>query len=79
MIATARNRRTDHTTRRHRLAHAVKFDTLTTLLDSHRDPAAIGGFTLYTDLTDAQVKELADALAVVKEPLATVSSKIATA
>jgi iron uptake system component EfeO len=58
---------------------STKFDTLTTLLDSHRDPAAIGGFTLYTDLTDAQVKELADALAVVKEPLATVSSKIATA
>ena len=58
---------------------STKFDSLTALLDSYRDPAAIGGFTLYADLTDAQIKELADALAVVKEPLATASSKIATA
>ena len=58
---------------------STKFDSLTALLDSYRDPAAIGGFVLYVDLTDAQIKELADALAVVKEPLATTSSKIATA
>ena len=56
-----------------------QFDALLALLDTHRDPAAIGGFTLYDDLTDAQITALSHALSAVIEPLSTVPSKIATA
>ncbi len=56
-----------------------KFDTLLALLDTHRDPAAVGGFTLYDDLSDAQITQLSNALSAVIEPLSTVPSKIATA
>ncbi|WP_111766698.1 iron uptake system protein EfeO [Nakamurella deserti] len=57
----------------------TRFDTLLALLDTHRDPAAVGGFTLYDDLTDAQITELSNALSTVIEPLSVVPSKIATA
>lgn len=58
---------------------STKFDSLIALLDTHRDPAVIGGFTLYDDLTDAEITELSNSLAAVIEPLSTVPSKIATA
>lgn len=56
-----------------------KFDALLALLDTHRDPAVVGGFTLYDDLTDAQITALSNSLSAVIEPLSTVPSKIATA
>jgi iron uptake system component EfeO len=56
-----------------------RFADLVELLDTHRSPESVGGYTLYDELTDEQIRELADAVVVVKEPLATVSAKIATA
>ena len=43
------------------------------------DPAVIGGFTLYDDLSDAEITALSNALSAVIEPLSAVPSKIATA
>lgn len=56
-----------------------KFVTLIAALNVHADPASLGGFTPYNDLTDADIKTLADQLFIVIEPLSTISSKIATA
>ena len=58
---------------------STKFDTLQALLATHQDPTAVGGYTLFPDLSDADLKDLADSLAAVAEPLATISGKIATA
>ncbi len=56
-----------------------KFDDLIEALNVHADPDALGGFAAYDDLTDAEIKTLADQLFIVIEPLSTISSKIATA
>ena len=53
-----------------------RFKTLLTALDSYQDPKALGGWTPYTKLTDADKKKLTDALLAVQEPLASVSEKI---
>ncbi|RIJ78681.1 hypothetical protein D1871_01630 [Nakamurella silvestris] len=58
---------------------STKFDTLQALLATHKDPKQIGGYTLFPDLSDKDLKALADALAAVAEPLAKISGKIATA
>ena len=54
----------------------TQFDALTKTLDTYKDPSALGGWTPYTKLTDADKKKLTDALLAVQEPLANVSSKI---
>lgn len=51
----------------------ARFTTLQTLLDQYRDG---DGFVLYTDLTDAQVKELADAVNALSEPLAGLTAAV---
>jgi iron uptake system component EfeO len=56
-----------------------RFKTLITLLDGHRDDKALGGYTLYTDLSKGEVKKLSDALLAVQEPLSQVSAKVASA
>ncbi len=58
---------------------ATRFDALQSLLETYRDPSAIGGYTLYDDLKPADTKKLTDGLLAVIEPLSQVSSKIATA
>jgi iron uptake system component EfeO len=58
---------------------SARFAALNTLLESHRDAAALGGYALYTDLSKAEVKALADALLAVQEPLSQVSAKVASA
>ncbi len=61
-----------------KLAPAVsaKFTALTTLLDSYRDPKALGGWTTYPDLSAADKKKLTDALLAVQEPLSAIAAKI---
>lgn len=56
-----------------------RFKTLIELLDAQQDPKALGGYTLYTDLSKADVKKLSDALLAVQEPLSQVSAKVASA
>ena len=58
---------------------ATKFDELTSGLDGLKDPAALGGYVSYDQVTDAQKKSLTDAILAVIEPLSDVSSKIAGA
>ncbi len=53
-----------------------KFDALSTILDTYRDPKALGGWTPYQDLTPADKKKLTDALLAVQEPLSAISAKI---
>lgn len=55
---------------------ATAFDDLTVVLNDYKDPAALGGWTPYDDLTDADKKKLTDALLVVQEPLSAVAQKI---
>ena len=55
---------------------SAKFVALTTVLDTYRDPKALGGWTPYPDLTAADKKKLTDALLAVQEPLSAVSAKI---
>lgn len=57
----------------------AKFDALSKLLDSHRDATALGGVMLYTQLSKADIKALADALLAVQEPLSQISAKVAAA
>lgn len=58
---------------------ASKFDALSADLDKLKDPAALGGYALYTSVTDARKKELTDGLLAVIEPLSQISAKIANA
>ncbi|MEJ7649385.1 MAG: iron uptake system protein EfeO [Nakamurella sp.] len=58
---------------------AAKFTALITLLDTHQDAAALGGYTLYGDLTKDEIKKLAAALLAVQEPLSQISAKVAAA
>ena len=51
----------------------ARFESLQTLLDQYRDG---DGFVPYTDLTDAQVKELADAVNALSEPLAGLTAAV---
>ena len=55
---------------------SAKFNALTTVLDTYRDPKALGGWTPYEDLTAADKTKLTNALLAVQEPLAAVSAKI---
>lgn len=55
------------------------FRTLIDLLDAQQDEKALGGYTLYTDLSKADVKKLSNALLAVQEPLSQVSAKVAAA
>ena len=55
---------------------STKFNALTTVLDTYRDPKALGGWTPYEDLTAADKTKLTNALLAVQEPLAAVSAKI---
>ena len=57
-------------------AISAKFNALSTLLDTYRDPKALGGWTTYPDLTAADKKKLTDALLAVQEPLSAISAKI---
>jgi iron uptake system component EfeO len=50
-----------------------RFAKLQTLLDQQRDGE---GFTLYTDLTEDQIKELADAVNALSEPLAELTAAV---
>ena len=51
----------------------ARFGSLQTRLDQYRDG---DGFVLYTELTDAQVKELADAVNALSEPLAGLTAAV---
>ena len=53
-----------------------KFDALSTVLATYRDPKAVGGWTAYPALTAADKKKLTDALLAVQEPLSAISAKI---
>lgn len=55
---------------------ASAFDDLTLVLNDYKDPAALGGWTPYDALTDADKKKLTDSLLVVQEPLSAVAQKI---
>jgi iron uptake system component EfeO len=55
---------------------SAKFDALTKLLNTYKDPKALGGWKPYTALTAADKKQLTDALLAVQEPLSQVASKI---
>ena len=58
---------------------SAQFKALIALLDAEQDAQALGGYTLYTDLSKAQIKKLSDALLAVQEPLSQVSAKVAAA
>ena len=51
----------------------ARFESLQALLDQYRDG---DGFVLYTELTDVQVKELADAVNALSEPLAGLTAAV---
>ncbi|GGM15088.1 iron uptake system protein EfeO [Nakamurella endophytica] len=53
-----------------------RFQALTTVLDTYRDPKALGGWTPYQDLSSADKKKLTDALLAVQEPLSAIAGKI---
>ncbi len=53
-----------------------RFETVDTLLDKYRDASGNGGFVLYTTLTKAQTREIAQAIQAVSEPLSKVADKI---
>lgn len=55
---------------------SAKFDALSTVLDTYRDPKAVGGWTPYPNLTATDKKKLTDALLAVQEPLSAISAKI---
>ncbi|GAA2007836.1 hypothetical protein JL107_16195 [Nakamurella flavida] len=55
-----------------------QFDALTTTLSAYRDPAALGGWRPYDQLTTEDKKTLTDALLAVQEPLSAISAKITT-
>ncbi len=55
---------------------SAKFDALVTLLNTYKDPSALGGWKPFDQLTDADKKQLTDALLAVQEPLSSVAAKI---
>ncbi len=55
---------------------SAKFDALMTLLNTYKDPSAIGGWKPFDQLTDSDRKQLTDALLAVQEPLSAVAAKI---
>jgi iron uptake system component EfeO len=57
----------------------TSFTALNTLVDSYRSSTDASGFVLYTQLTAADKKALANAVKAVQEPLSQVSSKVANA
>ncbi len=56
-----------------------RFDALDTLLDRYRDTNAIGGFVSYPKLTDADTRQIAQAIQAVSEPLSKVADKVVNA
>ena len=55
---------------------SAKFDALSTVLATYRDPKAVGGWVTYPQLTASDKKKLTDALLAVQEPLSAISAKI---
>lgn len=55
---------------------SAKFDALVQLLNTYKDPGALGGWKPFDQLTDADKKQLTDALLAVQEPLSAVAAKI---
>jgi iron uptake system component EfeO len=55
---------------------SAKFDALSTVLATYRDPKAVGGWKTYPELTASDKKKLTDALLAVQEPLSAISAKI---
>ena len=51
----------------------TRFDDLQKLLDKHKDG---DGFVLYTDLSKKEIKELADSVNALSEPLSTLTEKV---
>ncbi|MEZ5229883.1 MAG: EfeM/EfeO family lipoprotein [Acidimicrobiales bacterium] len=52
---------------------ATRFESLQALLDQHRSG---GGFVLYTELSDAEVRDLAAAVQALGEPLAELTAAV---
>ena len=55
---------------------SARFDALVTLLNTYKDPSALGGWKPFDQLTDSDKKQLTDALLAVQEPLSSVAAKI---
>jgi iron uptake system component EfeO len=55
------------------------FDALEKLIDTYRTTSNPSGFKLYTDITAAEKRALANAVKAVQEPLSKVASKVANA
>jgi iron uptake system component EfeO len=58
---------------------ASRFRSIDTLLDTYRDPHALGGFVQYEKLTSADKKKMSAAVQAIKEPLSTAAAKVAAA
>lgn len=58
---------------------AERFAALRVALDKHRSPGAVGGFILFPQLSQADQRELADAVTATKEPLAIGAGMVAAA
>ena len=56
-----------------------RFAAVAAALDKHRSPETIGGFILFPELSQADQRELADAVTAAKEPLANGAGKVAAA
>jgi iron uptake system component EfeO len=55
---------------------STRFDALDTLLNKYRDASSLGGFKLYSQLTPADTRAIAQAIQAVSEPLSQVASKV---
>jgi iron uptake system component EfeO len=55
---------------------ATEFTTVETLLDTYRDTTQPSGYKLYTSLTDADIKALAQAVQALVDPLSSVAAKV---
>jgi iron uptake system component EfeO len=58
---------------------AEKFAAVDTLLDKYRSNDDLGGFVLFTDLSNTDIKSMGDAVAALKDPLAQAGAKVAAA
>jgi iron uptake system component EfeO len=58
----------------------TQFDKVNTLLDTYRDPAAIGGYRTYTaELKATDANKLSQAVQALQDPLSRLAEKVATA
>lgn len=53
-----------------------QFTDVATLLDSYKDPSALGGYQMYSTLTQADTRALSQAVAALVEPLSGVAAKV---